>query len=123
VTPLPEILRCLHAEGARTFELALSADLPQFEGHFPDIPILPAVAQIDWAIRLAREHFAPPARFQALRALKFTRVVQPPVPVTLELRAHASGRAIEFAYTQSGAACSSGRIEFTDETGAGRTVL
>jgi 3-hydroxymyristoyl/3-hydroxydecanoyl-(acyl carrier protein) dehydratase len=123
VTPLPLILRCLHAEGARTFELALSPDLPQFSGHFPGIPILPAVAQIDWAIRLARAHFAPPARFEGLRALKFTRVVQPPEPLTLELKVHPSGRAIEFAYVQSGAPCSSGRIEFTDEAGAGRTVL
>jgi 3-hydroxymyristoyl/3-hydroxydecanoyl-(acyl carrier protein) dehydratase len=123
VTPLPEILRCLHAEGARTFELALSPDLPQFSGHFPNIPILPAVAQIDWAIRLARQHFAPPSHFHGLRALKFTRVVQPPVPVTLELTMRASGSAIEFAYSQGGAACSSGRIEFTDEAFAGRPVL
>ena len=120
---LPAILSARQDPGAWTFELDLPAELPYFDGHFPETPILPAVAQIDWAVRLAREHFNVGERFSSLRALKFMRVVQPGAPLTLALRRH-SPRATTFEYAQGGAACSSGRIEFTDDApGAGRTLL
>jgi 3-hydroxymyristoyl/3-hydroxydecanoyl-(acyl carrier protein) dehydratase len=120
---LPVILSTREDSGALTFELDLPPGLPYFDGHFPEIPILPAVAQIDWAVRLARAHFDVSAGFSSLRALKFLRVVQPPAPLTLELKRH-SAHAIAFEYSQASAACSSGRIEFTDDApGAGRTLL
>jgi hypothetical protein len=73
-------------------------------------------------LRLAREHFELPNRFNGLRSLKFLRVMQPPSRVHLEL-VH-DGGAVSFAYTQSGAACSTGRIEFTDDAaGPDRSFL
>lgn len=122
MTP-PAVLSTRRDSDALTFELDVPPDLPYFDGHFPDTPILPAVAQIDWAVRLALEHFEVTERFSGLRALKFMRVVQPRAPLTLELKRHAP-RAIVFEYRQAGAACSSGRIEFTDDApGAGRSLL
>jgi hypothetical protein len=53
---------------------------------------LPAVAQIGWAVNLARDAFPLPARFSALRSLKFLRVVQPPVRLTIELTLRDDGR-------------------------------
>lgn len=120
---LPAVLSTRQDSGALTFELDLPGDLPYFDGHFPETPILPAVVQIDWAVKLAREHFGMHERFSSLRALKFTRVVQPPAPLTLELK-RLPGRSVEFEYFQHGAPCASGRIEFTnDAPGAGRTLL
>jgi len=29
-------------------ELAVAPDLPCFEGHFPGVPVLPGVVQLDW---------------------------------------------------------------------------
>lgn len=59
-------------------ELDIQPGLPVFDGHFPGAPILPGVAQIDWAIGLARECFAAlPAHFLRLEALKFVRPVLP----------------------------------------------
>jgi 3-hydroxymyristoyl/3-hydroxydecanoyl-(acyl carrier protein) dehydratase len=99
-------------------------DLAVFDGHFPGTPILPAVAQIDWAIRFARAEFALPARFHALRSLKFLAIVQPPVELTLDLERAADGRSVTFTYVRDGTACSSGRIEFTDDApGTDRSVL
>jgi 3-hydroxymyristoyl/3-hydroxydecanoyl-(acyl carrier protein) dehydratase len=104
--------------------LEITPALAAFDGHFPETPILPAVAQIDWAVRIARAEFALPARFHALRALKFLAVVQPPVELTLDLTRAPDGRSVEFTYLRSGTACSSGRIEFTDDaTGTDRSVL
>ena len=85
-----------------------------FDGHFPGTPILPAVAQIDWAMRIARDSFALPAHFRGLRALKFLHIVQPPAALTLELARSPDGRSVSFSYVRAGTACSSGRIEFAD---------
>jgi 3-hydroxymyristoyl/3-hydroxydecanoyl-(acyl carrier protein) dehydratase len=95
--------------------LDISPALAAFEGHFPETPILPAVAQVDWAIRIAREEFTLPPRFQSLRALKFLAIVQPPVELTLELTRAADGRSVSFTYLRRGTTCSSGRIEFADD--------
>jgi len=124
VTPLPAT-----SDLRRTGEgLSLALDLPDdcaaFEGHFPATPILPAVAQVDWAIRIARAHFPLPPHFNALRSLKFLRIVQPPVRLTLELAPTRDGRGVTFTYVHGGAACSTGRIEFSDDAaGPDRSFL
>lgn len=51
--------------------------LAVFDGHFDAAAILPGVAQIDWALRLARDCLALPPRFLRLEALKFLRPVLP----------------------------------------------
>jgi 3-hydroxymyristoyl/3-hydroxydecanoyl-(acyl carrier protein) dehydratase len=124
VTPLPAFSDLRRMGEAVTLALDLPGDCPAVEGHFPATPVLPAVAQVDWAIRFAREHFRLPPRFSALRSLKFLRIVQPPVRVTLELTRTDDGRGITFTYAHGGAACSTGRIEFSDDAaGPDRPVL
>jgi 3-hydroxymyristoyl/3-hydroxydecanoyl-(acyl carrier protein) dehydratase len=104
--------------------LLVSPDLAAFDGHFPGTPILPAVAQVDWAVRIARAEFALPPRFAALRALKFLAIVQPPVELTLDLARAPGASSVAFTYLQRGTACSSGRIEFADDApGTDRSVL
>ena len=114
MTPLPRIAGPERAGDSLEFSLDVTPDLPVFDGHFPDTPVLPAVAQIDWALRLAREHFPLPSGFKAAHALKFLRIVQPPVKLSLVLTP-ASASAVSFTYSHRGSACSSGRIEFTDD--------
>jgi 3-hydroxymyristoyl/3-hydroxydecanoyl-(acyl carrier protein) dehydratase len=124
VTPLPACSELRREGEAVTLALDLPDDCPAFDGHFPATPILPAVAQVDWAIRLARQNFPLPPHFNALRALKFLRIVQPPVRLVLELAPTADRRGVTFTYSHGGAACSSGRIEFADDAaGPDRSVL
>jgi 3-hydroxymyristoyl/3-hydroxydecanoyl-(acyl carrier protein) dehydratase len=124
VTPLPAFSDLRRVGGAVTLALDLPRDCPALDGHFPATPILPAVAQVDWAIRFARESFPLPAHFNALRSLKFLRIVQPPVRLTLELAATPDGRGVTFTFAHEGAACSSGRIEFSDDAaGPDRSFL
>jgi 3-hydroxymyristoyl/3-hydroxydecanoyl-(acyl carrier protein) dehydratase len=114
VTPLPQISGPERTGATLDFTLDLTPDLPVFDGHFPATSILPAIAQIDWALRLARAHFPVPAGFKAAHALKFLRIVQAPVKLSLRL-APAGEHAVSFTYSHRGSACSSGRIEFTDD--------
>jgi 3-hydroxymyristoyl/3-hydroxydecanoyl-(acyl carrier protein) dehydratase len=124
VIPRPSICDVRRAGSRLTAELDLSPDQIQFAGHFPGTPILPAVAQIDWAVNLAREAFDLPARFSALRSLKFLRVVQPPVRLTVELTLRDDGRSVDFIYMHGRTPCASGRIEFTDDaSGRDRPLL
>ena len=65
--------------------LAVPADLAVFDGHFEGAPILPGVAQLDWAIALSRECFDLPPTFLRMDALKFVRPVLPGANLILDL--------------------------------------
>jgi 3-hydroxymyristoyl/3-hydroxydecanoyl-(acyl carrier protein) dehydratase len=120
----PAISNLRRAGACLTAELELSPDEIPFEGHFPGTPILPAVAQIGWAVNLARDAFPLPVRFSALRSLKFLRVVQPPVRLSIELTLREDGRSVDFVYTHGRTPCASGRIEFADDAaGPDRSFL
>jgi 3-hydroxymyristoyl/3-hydroxydecanoyl-(acyl carrier protein) dehydratase len=124
VTPLPTLAGLTRERGAVHLTLELTPDMPAFDGHFPGTPILPAVAQIDWALRIARDQFELPAHFVALRALKFMQIVQPPVNLALDLARSDDGSSVTFAYSREGTACASGRIEFADDApGPDRSLL
>ncbi len=66
--------------------LDIHAGLHVFEGHFPQAPILPGVAQLHWAITLARDCFDVPARFVRMDVLKFMRPVLPGTTLMADLR-------------------------------------
>lgn len=124
MTPLPAYTELSRSGESLTVTFDLPGDIAVIEGHFPSTPILPAVAQVDWAIRIAREAFRLPPQVGALRSLKFLRIVQPPVRLTLDLAAAADGRSVSFTYTHGAAACSTGRIEFADDAaGPDRPLL
>ena len=123
--PLPATSELRRSDAACSVVLDISPDLPPFDGHFPGVPILPAVAQIDWAVRIARDTFELPRRFSGLRGLKFLHIVQPSTSLTLELTRSENGRSVSFAYVRAGTTCSTGRMEFADDDSPGtdRPVL
>lgn len=93
-------------------ELDIVPELLVFDGHFPDAAVLPGVAQLDWAVTLARECFALPPGFQRIEALKFRRQVAPGTRLLLELQWHEAERVLVFAYHSGGEMHASGRIVF-----------
>lgn len=99
-----------HAE----FEVRWPRQLHYFEGHFPDAPVLPGVAQVHWAIKIARETFALPTEFHAMHGLKFQHVVFPDDVTLLKLNYDAHKRSLSFTYTSATKQHSSGRILFHD---------
>jgi 3-hydroxymyristoyl/3-hydroxydecanoyl-(acyl carrier protein) dehydratase len=121
---LPAISGVQRAGARFAAELDVLPGQTQFDGHFPGTPILPAVSQIDWAVRLARDAFTLPVRFSALRSLKFLRVIQPPVRLSIELMLRDDGRSVDFIYMYRRTPCASGRIEFADDAaGPDRSLL
>ena len=96
-------------------ELDITPELLAFDGHFPQVPILPGVAQLDWAIRLGREAFSLPPHVLRMEALKFQRVVRPGLVVRLELDWLPEKSALVFRYASEQGPHASGRAILTGE--------
>jgi 3-hydroxymyristoyl/3-hydroxydecanoyl-(acyl carrier protein) dehydratase len=99
-------------------ELHVPSDLAYFDGHFPGLPILPGVVQLDWAAHFAREHLKITGAFLRLENVKFLAVVHPEAELTLALLHDASNSRIEFSFSGGARRYSSGRIVFGAEAAA-----
>jgi len=100
--------------GHAQVSIALDAALRVFDGHFPGAPILPGVAQVDWAIAFARERFDMPANFIRMDALKFSQPALPGMHLDLDLHWNAATATLQFEYRSTAGRHSSGRIMFAE---------
>ncbi len=87
-------------------------DLAIFDGHFPTIPILPGVVQVDWAVGLARTHLRAGGRFNGITATKFRRLVQPGMNLALTLEHRLESGELRFEYLLGEGLVSAGRVLF-----------
>ena len=113
LAPLPHWLE--RGPGCARAELSITADLLVFDGHFPGAPVLPGLAQLDWAIGWARECFALPASFLRLEALKFQQPIVPGTRVQLELHWDAGRTSLQFEFRSAAGRHSSGRVVFAPD--------
>lgn len=110
---LPE-MRALHRGDTPeqiTIDLHIPLSLAYFSGHFPGLPLLPGVVQIDWAVRFAREHLGVTSEFTLLENIKFLAPLQPDANVNLTLVWDKEKNRIEFTYASAQKKHSSGRIQ------------
>jgi acyl-coenzyme A synthetase/AMP-(fatty) acid ligase len=91
-------------------EITAPANLLYFDGHFDVAPILPGVVQVDWAVHYGRQYFTLPTGFKGINALKFQQVIQPEVPVQLELIHDTAKSSLNFRYMSAAGQHASGRI-------------
>lgn len=106
----PEILSVRREGDTARLALRIPKELSYFRGHFAEVPLLPGVVQVDWAIRLAHQQFGMLVHFKRLSALKFMRVLSPGDGVDLVLDWHASDHELVFRYEAGETLFSSGRI-------------
>lgn len=81
--------------GQATFHFSLDPNLLYFQGHFPKLPILPAVAQLKLLMDCVHE-LEPQLQFVGAPAMKFTNVLRPHDQVRLELKR--VGTKLSFTY-------------------------
>jgi 3-hydroxymyristoyl/3-hydroxydecanoyl-(acyl carrier protein) dehydratase len=90
-------------------DLRITPDLASLRGHFADLPVVPGVCLLDWAVRNAVRHLglleAGTPRFQ----VKFRQVLQPGNEVTLVLRPRPDG-GVRFEYRRAEAIYATGTL-------------
>lgn len=86
--PLPTIQSRQDNGDSLSCKLAIDASLPQFKGHFPGSPVLPGIAQVDWAVQLVKAWDHPATDIEHLSRVKFIRPVLPgdELQLTIERR-------------------------------------
>lgn len=93
-------------------ELRVEADLLVFDGHFPGTPVLPGVAQVDWAVRLGGQCFPLPRHLLRLETLKFQQPVRPGTVLQLSLHWRAAERVLKFSYASDAGTHAGGAVVF-----------
>lgn len=111
-TTEPEILAETVSPLRAVYELVASESLLYFEGHFPGRPVLPGVVQVHWAVQFARRGLGQAGRFKGIEALKFHRIIEPLVPLTLTLEQAADTGKLHFSYESADGVHSRGKILF-----------
>ncbi|HEX7935861.1 MAG TPA: AMP-binding protein [Paraburkholderia sp.] len=96
------------------YELRVPATLAHFAGHFPGLPILPGVVQVDWATRLASEQLPYVRDVASVDRLKFMAPVSPGSVLNLTLAHDAARRRVQFAFRLSERECASGVIVYRE---------
>jgi len=89
--------------------LAIAADHPSFEGHFPGAPVLPGVVLLDEAIRAIELADGGSSRCWRVAAVKFLRAVGPGEPLALEQERLPSGT-IRFTILSGGQTVATGAL-------------
>jgi len=110
------IVTALQRRGACELECRVRVpyDLGIFDGHFPSLPILPGVVQVDWAVHIARAHLRVDGQFKGITATKFRRLVRPGMELALTLEHRPDSGELRFEYLLGHALASSGRMFFRD---------
>lgn len=108
--PTPDWQARDHQQATAT--LLATAELAAFEGHFPQVSVLPGVVLVDWAVRLGREAFGVAGHMQCMEALKFQQLVRPGTLLTAELDWRPGQ--LGFRFTSARGVHASGRLRFGD---------
>ena len=80
-------------------EISFPKDCGLFDGHFPELPLLPGVVQTHLAIRLSEMHLAPAGVFSGFKSIKFFTPIFPGAKVKLECQFEPLKKQLSFQYT------------------------
>ena len=60
-----------------TIEFKVPGTSPYYDGHFPEFPILPAVAQMELVVRFASEYLDTGIDIPEIKRIKFSNFIRP----------------------------------------------
>lgn len=74
------------SESEVVIKVSIPSDSDYFDGHFPDFPILPAVAQVDLVVHFASEYFGIPIGVKEIKRIKFSEKILPDSVLLFKIR-------------------------------------
>lgn len=107
---MPKVQRREVSGDKARVDMELTPDLRWFDGHFPEQPILPGVAQLHIAASMAADIWGGLATGREMSRIKFRRVMRPGDVVTLTLSRNGADR-LDFQYLSDGEVLASGAIQ------------
>ena len=96
-------------------EINVSADLDFFDGHFDQVAILPAVAQLFMVKKLADKHLSVNGSFAGLRQIKFKSPIKPNPRTILFIEHKVAQNQLFFKYEHLGQLKSKGILQFEQQ--------
>ncbi|MCP4412688.1 MAG: hypothetical protein GY808_09010 [Gammaproteobacteria bacterium] len=107
---LPEVISYTKTSKGGVFNLDIDEQLSAFNGHFDDVPIVPGVVQIQWALAFANKYLdkITTLDIQCMDKLKFQKVILPNSRVILTLEI--DDNSLKFSYVSELLKHSSGKI-------------
>ena len=105
----PQIVALRRFDDGCEIDCIVPPDLSCFNGHFPAMPILPGVVQIDWVVRLANRYLSLGTEAASAFQVKFRRIIGQSQLFTLRLRVLPTHR-LAFEYRIDGETASSGSV-------------
>jgi hypothetical protein len=100
------------SERQAALSFTVEPTLRVLDGHFPSHPIVPGIAQVDWALWFAAQAFPLPGTPRVVEALKFQALMRPGAVVTLALDWDPERATLRFRFSDAARAYSSGRFRF-----------
>ncbi len=98
---LPEEVVISQEENAVVLELTIPEKCDFFDGHFPEIKLVPAVAQIDMATFFAQKYFGTSRNIESAKRLKFSSPVRPDSNVHFTLKYNPEKNSVNYQLTSS----------------------
>ena len=95
----PERISERRSPGRLERGLRVPLDLAFLEGHFPELPIVPGVVQLRWALAIATDLLGRPPRVARVEALKFKDLLRPGQVFRAAVTLDAQGEGFEFRLT------------------------
>ena len=102
---------------AHSAELVLDMlkSLDCFNGHFEDFPVVPGVALIEWAIRVAETHLLKDCIFVGMSQVKFQKFIKPNQVIRLKLEIKPESMNLKYQYHDAETIYSSGILKFRNK--------
>ena len=107
-----EILAAETTENSVQLQIRVPENLYYFQGHFPDIAILPGVVLTHWVMEYLNQYFDVDASlFTGLKGLKFQAIIRPNYELTLALT-KLNDHKYSFNYSSTHGQHASGKVLF-----------
>ncbi len=97
-------------------QLSISVELFKtmdcFDGHFEEVSIMPAVAQLYIVEKIAKKYFKQLVAFKGLQQVKFVGPICPDTEVTINIDVDVRKQQLTFEYQDTGVIKSKGKLNF-----------